>query len=275
MPPTTSAAKLCFVSYASEHKAHARFLERLLQSLFPETLRVFVASTSLAPSSDWYQEVVERLREAHFVLLLLTPSVISRPWLLFESGAAVALNVKLFPLRFCDLPTQMLPSPLARYTSADLTQHSNVEAWLKEMVTALPPKEEQIRAVALKISAHFQRVRQNGAEPPLTGPLLQTPEYRISLLARLSETQRALFFYVLTWQAKDGVLESAIRAGHFIRYWRHAAQEESQLPISASEYYYRLRDLYSKGLLDSGKVDAVENRWWVRPEIVKLLPPPA
>jgi hypothetical protein len=142
------------------------------------------------------------------------------------------------------------------------------------MVSALPPKEEQIHSVTMKIATHFQRVKQDGFELQPTGPLLQAPEYRISLLARLSETQRALFFHVLNWQGKDGILESSIRAGHLIPYWRHATQGDSQLPISPSEYYFRLRDLFFKGLLDSEKVSATENRWWVRPDIARLLPPP-
>lgn len=185
----------------------------------------------------------------------------------------MALNLKLVPLRFGGLPIHRLPSPLAPFQSVDLVAHAEVANWLKEMVTALPPHEDNIQRTARQISTYFKRLEGAFANTFVPEAKLHPIEYRLGLIARLSDIQRGLFYHVLTWQGKDGVLESDIRKGYWVPYHRHTAEQRAKLSASSSEYYFRLRELYHLGLLTMEKIDPTENKWKVRPEIAKAVPP--
>lgn len=263
----------CFLSYATQDKPHAEFLRSQIESLYPETIDVFLACDprSLPPGQKWYEELLGYLRKIRVLFVLLSPSSIGRPWLLFEAGAAVALNVKIIPMRYHGLTPDLVPGPLAPFQSLDLSLIDDIVQMLKDLATARSPAESAVKQRAKSIAQYFGRVGGEEAEAVLGGRPLPALSDRVHLLSLSSDTQRRLFFHVYTWEGTAGILESDIRKGVPIPYHRHNRRKRQDLQISPSEYYFRLRELYLLGLLEMKKVSKFENRWWVVPEVRDLV----
>ncbi len=267
----------CFLSHSIEHGKHADFLKEEILGVCEDTVEVFTFSdpSSLRPGDPWYDKVIKNLRKAKVVLLLLSPSTVNRPWLLFESGGAVALGARTITLRICGLPPELVPGPLTHFESCDLSEREAVIQMLNDLATAQRPQEASLLRAARSIAAYFGNVDKEEVIPGHQRHYLPPLQYRLAALAKLSETQRKLFLHVQTCegrQKKRGILESEIRTGMPIPYERHAnAPTAGELVISASEYYFRLRELYYLGLLDMEKVSAYENRWSLDPEVREFL----
>lgn len=259
----------CFLSHASTHGDHARFIKEKILSLYPENVEVFLASdpSSLPPGQPWYSTIIEHLKSVDELLVLLAPSFAERPWIMFEAGAAVALGKIVIPLRYAGLTPDLLPDPLLPTQSVGLTQESEVRQMLLTLASARPPTDARLRDVARSITRHFASLETEQAESPDSSfPLLPLAE-RIQLLNLASPTQRNLFFHLRDRTPSEGILESEIRGAMPIKYNRHGEEGDPELLISPSEYYFRLRELYLLGLLDMEKISYHDNRWWVRSEV--------
>jgi TIR domain len=277
-PKGPEAQNRCFLSYSTEHQHHAKFLKDEIENAC--AVEVFVASdpSSLSPGDDWYAKLLATLGESKATLLLVSHSSVNRPWLLFESGGAVAFGHKLIPLLFGGLRPTLLPGPLARLQSCDLSQRDVVIAMLKQLPSTRVPQRVSLNKRAKSIVDYFRAVEEKQAETAVTERPLPSLDYRTTVLSKASETQRKLFFYVRTHEfegKKKGVLESRIREELPVAYEhdeRHGStrgkrRQTRDLAISASEYYYRLRDLYHLGVLEMAKVSEFENRWSLNSEV--------
>lgn len=258
----------CFLSYATVHKKHAGFFKGKIEQLFRETIQVFVASDpdSIPAGARWYEHILDCLRQADLVFLLLSPTSGTRPWLLFEAGAAVAMKTKIVPLRYSGLAAEEVPAPLADFQSVDLCEATEITRMLKDLATARLPQAFLLKRTAKALATYFQDERTQQTQAVLVGRPLPPLSDRMMLFSMLSETQRRLFYHVETWSRKKGIRESNIREGMPISYYRHGEKGDPALQISKSEYYFRLRELYLIGLLDMKKSRG-ENVWWVKQEV--------
>lgn len=274
----------CFLSYAVEEEKQARFLKKVIVGLLQETTDVFLAGdpSCIPPGQEWYKGLLKNLRRARTFFALLSPPLAARPWILFESGLAVASRLRIIPLRYNGLTTDLIPDPLRRFQSVDLSNNEEVSELLNSLSTAKTPDRSLVTRSAQKITKHFGRIKP-ADEAPLFQRRLPSLQDCLMLLSVSSEIQRRLFLHVKDWQGRDGVLESDIRKAVFIPYYRYGQKvKDPTLKASASEYYFRLRELYLLGLLDMEKVSHWENRWSVRPDLrqfldqraPKLPPPP-
>jgi len=259
-----------------EHKGHAEFLKEEIIAIYEENVEVFAFSDPIHIGQVWYNNLIDNIKEANVALVLLSPSSVNRPWLLFESGAAVALGIKIIPLRFSGLQDDILPGPLAIVQSCDLCQREDVIQMLSNIsICTQPPQKTILLKTARSIVDYFRRVEREQVETVIKERPLQSINYRIALLSKSSDTQRKLFLHVRTWEDwenKKGVLESDIRKGMPILYDRHKKEgRKRDLIISPSEYYFRLRELYHLGLLEMEKISDFENRWSINPEVRELL----
>ena len=268
----------CFLSYSTEHKDHAAFLKDEIENAC--AVQVFVASdpSSLTPGSDWYAKLLATLKQSKATLLLVSHSSVNRPWLLFESGGAIALGHKLIPLLFGGLPPTLLPGPLAHLQSCDLSQRDGVIEMLKQLPSTQAPQMVSLSKCARSIVEYFRPLQDKQGETDATERPLPSLQYRVTVLSTASETQRKLFFYVRTHESqgkKKGVLESRIRKEVHVAYGhdeRHGSVRGTRRPtrglaISASEYYFRLRELYNLGVLEMEKLSEFENRWSLNAEV--------
>lgn len=270
MPKVFPNIRNAFISYAKEHEVHAKFIRDALSELFPETINFFIASDphSIPAGGEWYKTIVKNLKSAHFFFILLSPNNVGKPWLLFEAGAAVCSGVKVITIRFCGLPSELVPTPLSPFQSIDICNKDEVRALLGDLASVKKPTDAKVRKSATKIVGHFQGAANRNPEPIMVERILPPVEKRIAHILQSSEMQRKLFLHILNWQGNQGVMESAIRDGINIPYYHHDEKKRKKIQSSPSEYYYRLREFYHLGILDMKKESTFENRWWVHKDLM-------
>lgn len=81
-----------FISYSSSDAALASELRAQLEAA---DLSTFMAEKSLQIGSRWEPSIRSALRNSKVLALLMTPNSVSSPWVLFEAGAAWALEIPI------------------------------------------------------------------------------------------------------------------------------------------------------------------------------------
>jgi len=114
-----------FISLNHADAPIAVALSDMLGSLFGDFLKPhYSPSTKLesgiGSGEDWFQWIVDKVVSCDFALILVTPSSVHRPWILWEAGAVAGAALssqsgqalrKVRPLVY-QLPTDMIPSPI-------------------------------------------------------------------------------------------------------------------------------------------------------------------
>jgi hypothetical protein len=85
----------CYLSHSHTDLKPARTLRNLLLQRFGA--RVFI-SEDLSAGENWQEKLRSRLKEADFVIALVTPASVSDSWVLHELGAVWALRKPVLPL---------------------------------------------------------------------------------------------------------------------------------------------------------------------------------
>jgi len=89
-----------FVSHVGEEAAVAARLKAALSRDFLGLVDVFVSSDadSIAAGEDWLRSIEQALQESSLLVILCSPTSITRPWVNFEAGAAWMRRIPLVPL---------------------------------------------------------------------------------------------------------------------------------------------------------------------------------
>ncbi len=275
MPDGKQVKNSFFISYAHEHEECAMFFKEEIESLYSNTIEVFMASDPecILPSDPWHDRIIKEIQNCTAVFALLSPISTARVWLSFEAGAAIALNKKVFPLRFAELRESDVPSTLRELQSWDLRKYQGIEHILLNLDTDLKPKKENIQCSAKKIAEYFDAIPGDDWTRLYLPPL----EVRLRFLGNLSEKQYRLFHMVSRLESKrmlegsEGPIRGVPRATILetipLEFNSKVDGQEKKVQISDSEYYYRLRELYFLGLLDMYVINEFENIWSVRKDI--------
>jgi tetratricopeptide (TPR) repeat protein len=115
-----------FISHTHGDQAIADALKKLVEDLFEKRVAVNYSSRKeleggIEPGDDWFLWIVKQVREADLALILLTPSSIQKPWVVWEAGAVAGASfakspdssVRVLPLVF-GLRSDEVPTPFAR-----------------------------------------------------------------------------------------------------------------------------------------------------------------
>lgn len=100
-----------FLSYSSSDAALAT---ELRESLSLHAANVFMASRSISVSERWEREIRDAICGARLVVLLLTPNSVRSDWVLFECGAAWALDTPI-AIALSHVAATQLPAALSTY----------------------------------------------------------------------------------------------------------------------------------------------------------------
>ena len=113
-----------FISLTQQDTRIAEALRDTLKELFGDFLHIhFSTSKELAggisSGEDWFQWIVDRVQQADFALILVTPSSVHKPWILWEAGAVAGAALaskkeglrKVRPLVY-QVATELIPSPI-------------------------------------------------------------------------------------------------------------------------------------------------------------------
>lgn len=113
-----------FVSLTHADTPIAEALRDALRDLFGDFLKVHFSTskeleTGIGSGDDWFQWIVDKVVDCDFAFILITPSSVHKPWILWEAGAVAGAAIatqaksprKVRPLVY-QLPTEMIPSPI-------------------------------------------------------------------------------------------------------------------------------------------------------------------
>jgi hypothetical protein len=181
-----SSASLLFISHASVDAEVAAYLEQEARRSIAG-LEVFRTSRpgQIGPGVEWAAEVKERLREATLFLILLTPSSVSRPWVLFETGAAWMARKPLVPVLAGGLRNEGVPEPLDTLQLLSIEDPVQAaEAFRALGGTLADPQAFAERVRGLGASAQeralvkegWERVQFDGHTYAWEGPLHELPD---------------------------------------------------------------------------------------------------
>jgi tetratricopeptide (TPR) repeat protein len=199
-------AREIFISLTVHDTPIARALEAAFQALFgdvyvPQFSSSKSIGTGISAGENWFKWIVERVRACDFALILITPSSVNKPWILWEAAAVAGAAIsgsegslrKVRPLLF-QVTADFLPSPLTA-TQVQLTTGDDEEGFgylldqmLNDALTVLPPKliAEFGHKKAKVVAEYLSQVRQSLLE----APAVAAPSVIEEWLQRLDELKR-------------------------------------------------------------------------------------
>jgi hypothetical protein len=91
-----------FISHIADEGPVAIALKDFLREAFADNLKVFVSSDyeSITSGEEWFRAIVEAIKSARIVLVLLSPMSVNRRWINFESGVGLGASVQTIPIVF-------------------------------------------------------------------------------------------------------------------------------------------------------------------------------
>ena len=108
---THRATGSVFISHSHKDKDLVRDIARRLRTV---GLEPFIDIDDLPTGAHWKKILLERLRDADAVLVLLTPAALESPWSVTEVGMAEGFDKVILPVT-AGLEPQRLPAPLQSY----------------------------------------------------------------------------------------------------------------------------------------------------------------
>lgn len=152
-----------FLSHYSGEQSEADDIADHLKSVFREQkIEVFMTSSweSIAPGDKWEQKLIDNLKNADILLVLMSIDALGRPWLNFELGVAWAQKIRILILCHKGLSISGLSRPYSSLQAVEIgsLKHSEkldkvAEALAKSLHLPLPSEtpatasleEDQIR----------------------------------------------------------------------------------------------------------------------------------
>ncbi|MGC1687375.1 MAG: toll/interleukin-1 receptor domain-containing protein [Candidatus Acidiferrales bacterium] len=136
-----------FISYIHEEKTVAVCVQRFLRAILGSSAEPFMSADTwqVYAGERWLDRIVEELKNAKVVLLMLSPESVKRPWVNFEAGAAWVRDIIIIPVCFGGLKKGELPKPYSSLQAVDLMDEddryylANSVAHHLKMLPLLPP----------------------------------------------------------------------------------------------------------------------------------------
>ena len=127
---TSRATRRVFISHSRQDDELVRDIARRLRDA---GLKPFVDFTDIPVGTEWKKILRERLREAHAMLILVTPAALRSPWMMTELGMAEGFDRDIIPVT-AGLKPRDLPAPLRSYHAVPFDQ---VDSAISELSSKL------------------------------------------------------------------------------------------------------------------------------------------
>lgn len=121
------AQKTIFISRVSEEFDLAGILERWLNEIFGDRLRVFTGD-SIPLGDQWPEKLRALLDSADAFLVLCSPLSVARPWITVEAGVAWKKSAPVIPVCHSGLQPKDLPPPLRDLHALEVERGTAVKA---------------------------------------------------------------------------------------------------------------------------------------------------
>ena len=133
------------------------------------------ADGGLKPGHVWLDEIRTRLAGSKAVVALLTPTSVSRPWLLFESGfGAAQSSCDVIPVCVGIDRLGDVPFPLAMYQTYQLSDYESLHRFTEKLASRYEIQfdEEMAKPVLLDAVKHLSQAQSTLTE---TGAIVKQP----------------------------------------------------------------------------------------------------
>lgn len=122
--------KTIFLSHISEEGQLGTLFKDRLEKDFLSLIDVFVSSDarSIPPGDAWLKAVDENLNRAAALIVLASPTSVTRPWITFEAGAGWAKRVPTMIICHSGIAPGGLPLPLGQLQAFSATDTKRLQA---------------------------------------------------------------------------------------------------------------------------------------------------
>jgi len=118
-----------FISFVHEEIEWAECVQSFIRLMFGSTAEPFMSSDKFQvyAGEKWLDRIMDELKGAKVVLLMLSENSVQRPWVNFEAGAAWTRNIVTIPICFGGLQKDNLPKPYSSLQAIDLESSDDHE----------------------------------------------------------------------------------------------------------------------------------------------------
>jgi len=131
-----------FISHITEESSLATCFKHWIEKLFLGHFEVFVSSDeeSIRLGRRWIDEISASLDDCKIILILCSPTSISRPWISFEAGCGWIKEIPVIPICHSGLKLSSLQAPLSFLQGLDLADDSFMDKLLTNLAKELGVK---------------------------------------------------------------------------------------------------------------------------------------
>lgn len=131
-----------FISYISPEKALAVVLKDWIMATFSRRYKTFVASDyeSIRLGDNWLQKIEQAIRSSRVMIVLLSPSSLSRPWINFEAGGAWMRGTRVLCICHSGQKKADLPAPYSHLQAVELENNEFGKLFFETLAEELGEK---------------------------------------------------------------------------------------------------------------------------------------
>jgi hypothetical protein len=118
-----------FISFIHEEGKYAEAVQAFITQILGTEAKPFLSSDQMQvyAGEKWLERIMDELKTAKIVILMLSKKSVQRPWVNFEAGAAWTRDIVTIPVCFKDLRKGELPKPYSSLQAVDLSSYGDDE----------------------------------------------------------------------------------------------------------------------------------------------------
>jgi hypothetical protein len=144
-----------FISFIHEEAGFAKAVQAFITQILGVEAKPFLSSDKFQvyAGEKWLEKIMEELKQAKVVILMLSEESVKRPWVNFEAGAAWTRNITTIPVCFGGLSKEDLPKPYSSLQAVDLASFGDDEYLAMSVAHHLGIPEPSSRRYGMAIAA--------------------------------------------------------------------------------------------------------------------------
>src|SRR5271170_5418271 len=150
-----------FISFIHEEKGYAEAAKEFLTRIFDKNVTPFMSSDQFQvfAGENWLERIMDELKTAKVVVLMVSKKSVTRPWVNFEAGAAWMKGITIIPVCYGGLSGNELPKPYSslqavnldapsggEYLGRSIAHHLGIEeplTYIRALITSIGDSEYQ------------------------------------------------------------------------------------------------------------------------------------
>ncbi len=118
-----------FISFIHEEGEYAESVQRFITGMLGSEVTPFLSSDKLQiyAGEKWVDRIMDELKDALVVLLMLSDESVKRPWVNFEAGAAWTRDIAIIPVCLRGFTKDDLPKPYSSLQAIELRKYGDDE----------------------------------------------------------------------------------------------------------------------------------------------------